>query len=180
MPKTFPSKASTRFRRAHAEGLNADSVPQPCEPAPSNACVVRGVLGISLPGVVLHRSQICALVGKIVATGLPERWLPGPQSVTGFVFGHLQDWAGQDTVGEPELIQNRVVIRFGDRNQIARKMGLRPVGMVSTTASDHRWQLAGAVCNGQWFVGQLRLLTGKTADVVDSLPVQLRLTLGAE
>src|SRR5262245_61981266 len=44
------------------------------------------------------------------------------------------------------------MIRFGDRNHTARKMGLRSVGMVITTASDHRWQLARAVSNGKRLV----------------------------
>jgi hypothetical protein len=83
--------------------------------------------------------------------------IAGLNPLRGFVFGHLQDRAGQDTVGEPELIQNRIVIRVGDRNQIARKMGLRPVGMVITAASDHRRQLTRAVRNGK------RLVDGRPA-----------------
>src|SRR6476469_9882238 len=77
---------------------------------------------------------------------------PDLNPLRGFVFNHLQDRASQDTVGEPELIQNRVVVRVGDWNQIARKMSLRPVSMVITAASDHRRQLARAVRNGKRLV----------------------------
>src|SRR5262245_4732391 len=46
------------------------------------------------------------------------------------VLRHLKHRARQDTVGESELIQDRVVIGVGDRNQIAGLMSLRTVGMV--------------------------------------------------
>src|SRR5215204_3820372 len=41
------------------------------------------------------------------------------------------------------------MICAGDRNQIARAMSLRPVGVVITAAGDHRRQLARAVSNGK-------------------------------
>jgi hypothetical protein len=84
--------------------------------------------------------DVLALIAVSAPSGRPGRPFgnPDPNPLRGFVFNHLQDCASQDAVGEPELIQNRVVIRVGDWNQIARKMSLRPVCMVITAASDHR------------------------------------------
>ena len=41
--------------------------PQPLEPVPGDARVVRRVLWIAVTEVILHGAQICPLVGQVVA-----------------------------------------------------------------------------------------------------------------
>jgi len=50
--------------------------PQPLEPASGDPGVMGCVLVISLPEVVLHGSQIGALVGEIIAAGMPQHVRP--------------------------------------------------------------------------------------------------------
>jgi hypothetical protein len=88
--------------------------------------------------------DVPVLIAVSAPSGRPGRPFGNPDlnPLRGFVFDHLQDRASQDTVGEPELIQNRVVIRVGDWNQIARKMSLRPVCMVRRSARPDRYVIA--------------------------------------
>ena len=71
------------------------------------------------------------------------------------VFGHPQDRACQNTVGMPEFIQNREVVRVDDRDQVAREMRPRPVCVVVSAARDHGRQLARAVRDGERLVDAL-------------------------
>src|SRR5262249_25142295 len=50
--------------------------PQPLEPVPGNARVVRCVVWITVPEVVLHGAQIGALVREIIATTLAQHVRP--------------------------------------------------------------------------------------------------------
>ena len=47
-------------------------LPEPLEPMPSNSGVMGRVLRISVTEIVLHGAQISALIGKVVAAGVPE------------------------------------------------------------------------------------------------------------
>ena len=51
---------------------------------------MRCVLGISVAEVVLHRSQIRALVGEVVAAGMPEHMGPDASKL-GLLTGHTHD-----------------------------------------------------------------------------------------
>jgi hypothetical protein len=46
-------------------------IPQPLEAATRHARVVHGMPGIAMPEIVLHGAQVGALIGKIVAAGVP-------------------------------------------------------------------------------------------------------------
>jgi hypothetical protein len=50
----------------------AKSFPQPLETMSRNADIMGRLLRIAVAEVILHRSQIGALVGKIIAAGTPE------------------------------------------------------------------------------------------------------------
>jgi hypothetical protein len=57
--------------------------PQPFEPMPGNAGVMRRVLGISVAEVILHRSQISALIGQVVAAGMAQHVRPDAPELCG-------------------------------------------------------------------------------------------------
>jgi hypothetical protein len=59
-------------------GLGLWLLPQPLEPMPGNPGVMGGVLGISVAEVFLHRPQISALIGQVVAAGVAEHVRPDP------------------------------------------------------------------------------------------------------
>ena len=59
-------------------GLGLRLLPQPLEPMPGNPGVMGGVLGISVAEVFLHRPQISALIGQVVAAGVAEHVRPDP------------------------------------------------------------------------------------------------------
>ena len=50
--------------------------PSTLEPMPANTGVVGGVLGITMPEVVVHGAQIGALVGKAIATRVAQHVRP--------------------------------------------------------------------------------------------------------
>jgi hypothetical protein len=59
-------------------GLGLRLLPQPFEPMPGNPGVMGGVLGIAVAKIILHRPEINALVGQVVAAGVAEHvgpWL---------------------------------------------------------------------------------------------------------
>ena len=58
-------------------------LPQTFEPMPGNTGVVCRVLGISVTEVVLHRAQVGALVGQVVAAGVAEHVRPDPPELCG-------------------------------------------------------------------------------------------------
>ena len=65
-------------------------LPEPLETMSGNAGVMGCVLGIAVAEVVLHRSQIRALVGEVVATGVSEHVGPHPSKLR-LIAGHTHD-----------------------------------------------------------------------------------------
>jgi hypothetical protein len=51
-------------------GLGLMLLPQAFEPMPGNTGVMGGMLGISVAEVILHRPQVGALIGQVVAAGV--------------------------------------------------------------------------------------------------------------
>jgi hypothetical protein len=55
-----------------------------------NTRVMGRVLGIAVAQVVLHRPQIGALIGKVIAAGMPEHMGPDASKL-GLLTGHTHD-----------------------------------------------------------------------------------------
>src|SRR5262245_41999096 len=85
------ARGPIRARSATDRGLwPANLPPKPLDTAHGNAGVLGRVLGISVPEVVLHRAQIRALVGKIIAAAVSEH--VGPDSTElGGLAGNAHD-----------------------------------------------------------------------------------------
>jgi cell division ATPase FtsA len=66
-------------------GLGLRLLPQAFEPIPGNTGVMSGVLGISVTEVILHRPQIGALIGQIVAAEVAEHVRPDAPELRGLV-----------------------------------------------------------------------------------------------
>jgi hypothetical protein len=64
-------------------GLGLVLLPQAFEPMRGNAGVMGGVLGMSMTEVILHRPQISALIGQVVAAGVPEHVGPDAPELCG-------------------------------------------------------------------------------------------------
>ena len=64
--------------------------PQPFEPMPGNTGVMGGMLGIAVAEVVLHGSEVGALVGKVIAAGMAEHVGPDPAELR-LLAGHAHD-----------------------------------------------------------------------------------------
>src|SRR5262245_42541736 len=89
---------------------NATLSPKPLERAAGDPRVVRRVLRISVSKVVLHRSQIGALVGKVVAAVVPKHVGPDstelgllaskPDDVVDGLAGQLGLTLGQEQPGQ--------------------------------------------------------------------------------
>ena len=69
------------------------------------------VLGIAVAEVVLHRSQIRALVGEVVAAGMPEHMGPDPAQVG--LFADKADYV-VDGLARHELVAELIA----DRDQL--------------------------------------------------------------
>jgi hypothetical protein len=63
--------------------------PEPLETMSGNPGVMGCMLGISVPEIVLHRSQVGALV-EVVAAGMPEHMGPDSSKI-GLLAGHTHD-----------------------------------------------------------------------------------------
>src|SRR5262245_27589734 len=65
-------------------------LPEALEPMPRDAGVMGRVLGIAVAEVILHRAQIGALVGEIIAAGVPKHVRPHFAEL-GLLAGLLDD-----------------------------------------------------------------------------------------
>jgi hypothetical protein len=79
--------------------------PQAFEPVPGNAGVMGRVLGISVAEVILHRPQISALIGQVVAAGVAEHVRPDAPERCGLASDPHDAGSGLDQAsadGSPE------------------------------------------------------------------------------
>ena len=83
------------------------------------------------------------LVFRTVAPG--RGWLA---ELRDLICRQLQDFACQMTVGEPKFIQNRKMIRLGDRDQIAGEM--RSLTGKHGSPDWSRPSLATRLCHTRW------------------------------